>query len=315
MHRVLGPLSSATAGAVRGLVKLWAFSVAVQLHKRSPVGLLWRTLLNFATVARAPSSPSLKKKVLEALFLFCQERNDMTFTNDEVKYIAAKLHFGNPFDVTKVDSRQGLPESIRAKGYCIAHIGKGKHRFIPELKYWYHDFEDIQPNELFVWRYKKSLINSIDRGEASTLSLLLNQRTLYDFIYEDITVSPKIYIPGRTKADLKYWVGRTFIEAKSQQIEMDLVLEYQGVVTIVEAKNQIMPNFAVYQLFHPVKYYLDKARHLGIDISRIQGCYVMKGKGEPETIMLRMYLYGFSDENRLDSITLIRKAEYKLIVR
>lgn len=261
-------------------------------------------------------SLSRKQQVLEKLFERCRKRGSMEFSNDDVRYIASQVGFGNPFDVTKVDTRESLPPSIIEKGYCIAHIGRGKHRFIRELKHWYHDFECIEDDETFEWRYRKSLLNDLDRGEASTLSLALNQRILHDFIYEDVVAAPKVYIPGRTRTNLAYSVGNTPLEAKDQQLEMDLVLEYQGKVTVLEAKNRAISNFAVYQIFHPINYYLNRAKQANLWLSYrdINACYILKEvqRGRNPTACLRLYLYEFDDPDRLDSVKLVRKARYRL---
>lgn len=263
---------------------------------------------------RNQTSLSRKQLVLESLFQLCQQRNNMEFTNDDVRRIATQVGFGNPFDATKVDTREILPDSVRQQGYCLAHIGRGRHVFVPELKHWYHDFESIATEEIILWRYRKSLLNDLDRGEASTLSLALNQRILYDFIYEDVVASPKVYIPGRTRVDLEYTVGATKLFAQDQQLEMDLTLEYQGTVTVLEAKSKFLTNFAVYQIFHPIKYYLQRAHEAGIEIPHINACYVLKHtqRGIHPITQVRMYLYEFDDPDRLDSIRLVRKAEYHL---
>ena len=192
---------------------------------------------------------SKKQQVLERLFLQCEQKGSYKFSNSDVKQVANAVDFKNPFDATKVDSREILPQSIRQKGYCIAHIGRGRYRFIPELQNWYHDFETILPQEVIEWRYRKSLLNDIDRGEASALSFAFNQHILHDFIYEDVVASPKIYVPGRSRTTIEYTVGSTYVKAEDQQLEMDMVLEYQGTVTVIEAKNKTFSsftNFAVY---------------------------------------------------------------------
>jgi hypothetical protein len=260
---------------------------------------------------------SKKQQVLERLFLQCEQKKSYEFSNSDVKQVAAAVGFGNPFDATKVDSREVLPASIRQHGYCIAHIGKGMHRFIPELQNWYHDFESIATQEVIEWRYRKSLLNDLDRGEASALSFAFNQHILHDFIYEDVVASPKMYVPGRSRTTIEYTVGNTHIKAEDQQLEMDLVLEYQGTVTVVEAKNKNFgrfTNFAIYQLFHPIKYYLNRAMEEGVNIPHINACYVLRqasSKASGET-KVRLYLYEFADPDRLDSIRLVRKAEYHL---
>jgi hypothetical protein len=161
---------------------------------------------------------SKKQQVLERLFLQCEQKESYEFSNSDVKQVADAVGFGNPFDATKVDSREILPQSIRQKGYCIAHIGRGRHRFIPELQNWYHYFEDISPEEVIEWRYRKSLLNDIDRGEASALSLAFNQHILHDFIYEDVVASPKIYVPGRSRTTIEYTVGSTHVKAEDSTV-------------------------------------------------------------------------------------------------
>ena len=261
---------------------------------------------------------SKKQQVLERLFLQCEQKGSYEFSNSDVKQVANAVDFKNPFDATKVDSREILPQSIYQKGYCIAHIGKGRYRFIPELQNWYHDLETILPKEEVIkWRYRKSLLNDIDRGEASALSLAFNQHILHDFIYEDVVASPKIYVPGRSRTTIEYTVGNTHIKAEDQQLEMDLVLEYQGTVTVIEAKNKAFSsfkNFAVYQLFYPIKYYLNRAKDKEISIPHINACYVLRqaSSGASGVTKVRLYLYEFANPKRLDSIRLVRKAEYHL---
>lgn len=259
-----------------------------------------------------------KKQVIEHLYNLCSSGGSWEFTNNEVKRAAAKFGFGNPFDATKIDTKSALPDKVINAGYCIAHLGKGCHRFIRELDKWYHEFESIQDDEIYHWRYRKSLLNDIEAGEASVVSFVFNQHILHDFLYEDVVASPKIYVPGRVRENLEYWVGNTYIKAENQQMEVDLTLEYQGTVTVLEAKNRIIKDFTVYQIFHPVLYYHKKAQHLGIQIQHINACYILRynirAKGQRST-RVRLYLYEFSDRDRLDSIQLVRKAEYHLIRR
>lgn len=260
---------------------------------------------------------SKKKQVLQALFEECQRRGEWQFGNELVKQVCEYLDFGNPFDVTKVDSIDELPEAVRQQGFCVVHVGRGKHAFVQELQKWYHVFEDIEEEEVVQWRYRKSLLNDLDTGEATALSFVYNQHILHDFLYEDVVASPKIYVPGRTRDDLEYTVGSTLIKAPNQQMEIDLTLEYQGTVTVLEAKSRFLKDFAVYQLFHPVKFYLQRAKETGIPIQDINACYVLRqsrrvrGQAYPET-KVRLYLYRFGDPDRIDSLQLVRKAEYHL---
>jgi len=260
--------------------------------------------------------PALSKKqqVLQTLFDECLRRGNMEFSNDDVKRVAMQVGFGNPFDATKVDTSRVLPFDIRQAGYCVVHTGEGKHRFIPELRHWYHSFETIEEDEIIVWRYRNSLLNDLDTGEASVVSFVFNQRILHDFLYEDVASSPKIYIPGRTRTGLDYFVGDSRITARSQQMETDLTMEYFGTVTVFEAKNRFIEDFAVYQLFHAVKFYHQRAGELGLPVREVDACYILKQtlRGQASQTCIRLFLYRFNDLDRLESIQLVRKAEYHL---
>ncbi|MCL6473435.1 MAG: hypothetical protein K6U75_00080 [Firmicutes bacterium] len=238
--------------------------------------------------------------MLEMLFCECEQRGKWNSTNEDVKRVASKVGFGNQYDATKVDTISVLPETIRQRGYCVAHVGKGKHQFIRELEKWYHIFEEIEEHEVTIWRYRKSLLNDLDTGESSVLSLVFNQHILHDFLYEDVVASPKIYVPGRTRIDLEYTVGNSRIRAVEQQMEIDLTLEYQSTVTVLEAKSSFLQDFAIYQLFHPVCFYVQKAKELKMNVKEINACYVLKqsrrrrGLAYPTT-SVRLYLYTFDD--------------------
>ena len=73
---------------------------------------------------------SKKQLVLEKLYLQCKEKNNYVFSNDEVKEIARELSFGNPFDVTKIDNSNKLPELLLQENIFIIHLGKGRHKFV-----------------------------------------------------------------------------------------------------------------------------------------------------------------------------------------
>ncbi len=49
---------------------------------------------------------SKKEQVIEELYKICKHKNDYTFHNDIVKDVCKKVGFGNPFDVTKLDSKE-----------------------------------------------------------------------------------------------------------------------------------------------------------------------------------------------------------------
>ncbi|MEN6393289.1 MAG: hypothetical protein ABFD53_05735 [Anaerolineaceae bacterium] len=255
-----------------------------------------------------------KQQVISRLFEICDKKGEYIFDNDLVKRISHEVGFGNPFDATKVDNSALLPEDVKAKDYFLVHLGGGRHAFCKGVHYGYHQFETITEEESITWKYRKSLLNEFDTSESNILSVVSNQRILHDFLYNDIVASPRVYNARRTKASFSYRIGDQDVETNNVQMEIDLTLEYQDIVTIVEGKNGFPLDFAVYQLFHPFKYYSKIKNQEHIDIKQITCCYVLREKSRDGSI-LRLYNYTFNDENRNDSITLLKKAQYLLCKR
>lgn len=157
-------------------------------------------------------------------------------------------------------------------------------------------------------------MNEFDTSESNILSVASNQRILHEFLYSDITASPKVYNARRTKMSLSYLVGSEQIRTTNLQMEIDLTLEHEGIVTVVEGKNGFPPDFAIYQLFHPFLYYWTLRAENALPISAITCCYVLRKRDDANST-LRLYLYTFQDPQRMDSIILMKKAQFNLIRR
>lgn len=95
-------------------------------------------------------------------------------------------------------------------------------------------------------------------------------------------------------------------------MEIDLTMELEGVVTVFEAKNGFPDDFALYQIFHPFKYYSILKREKGLEIKQISCCYVLR-KRVRGTSIIRLYKYTFDDEDQMKSLRLLKNAEYTLI--
>lgn len=251
----------------------------------------------------------LKKKTLIALFRSCKRDGIFKFDNEKVKKICKRTGFGNPFDVTKIDNSSLLPDEIRDAGYCVVHLGKGRHCFMQIIDFWYHQFESIGQSEKEEWTYKPSILNHTDTSESNIISLAYNQRIIQDFLYGDISATPKIYMSRRTKITTSYCAGAKNINIEKLQVELDATFEHNGCVTVLEAKNGFPDDFAVYQIFLP---FLDYHRKNIQGVEKIECCYLLKERGGNT---VRLYLYSFSDSNDIKSIHLVKKAEYDLTVR
>jgi len=159
-------------------------------------------------------------------------------------------------------------------------------------------------------------------SESNILSIANNQRILHKFLFGtdkefhdvDILKRPKTYFPHRTKTDLEYNVGNDIVVSlKSIQIEIDLTIEFKGIVGVFEAKNGQPLNFSIYQLYHPYLYYynLDKKKLLPKKLKSINCVYVVRQIINNVTI-IKLWCYKFDKPNDLTSIKLVKSANYIL---
>lgn len=256
---------------------------------------------------------SKKKQVLADVFAHCENANDYTFDNALVKEYCKKHKLGNAFDVTKIDNSSLMPEQIFEKGYCVAHLGNGNHKFIRADEHWFHKFEEIETEEI-IWPYRKSVLNETDTSESNILSVGFNQRIIHDFLYEDIVASPKMYGSRRTKISCSYKVGNEELNCKKLQMEIDLTTEHLGVITVFEGKNKFPDNFAVYQIFHPFLHFQRLHDNEVIEAKEINCCYLSRDMVANESI-IRLHLYTFTDKKDIGSLKILKKAQYRLVKR
>lgn len=256
--------------------------------------------------------PNKKHLVLTEIFKNCKKHNDFVFDNNLVKKVSKKHKFGNPFDATKLDNIEKFPPILLKEDYFIIHKGQGKHKFIKGILRGFHKFEPIPSGKVIDWEYRKSILNEYDTSESNMLSIAGNQKILHHFLYNDIKAAPKIYNARRTKTSFEYFFNNEKIVMENIQMEIDLTMEYQGVVTIFEGKNGQPENFAVYQLFHPFKYYTGIKDSNALPINRITACYILRFRENGKTI-LWLYNYTFEDKQNIGSIKILKNAQYNLI--
>jgi hypothetical protein len=249
-----------------------------------------------------------KQTIISRMYTLCLERGNLTFNNNEVREIATELRFRNYFDATKIDRSGALPPILRQNDMFVVHLGQGLHRFVPGIATGYHEFEPIAEERCHQWRYRRSILNNINTSESNILSVGYNQRILHDFLYADITASPRLYGSNRTQIPLIYRIGDVNINADRVQVEIDMTLEYQGEITAFEAKNGNPTDFNVFQLFNPFRYYRQATE--GLETVSIKCCYLLRRVNR-----LRLYLYSFPDQANPGSIQLERNAEYTLVQR
>ncbi len=253
-----------------------------------------------------------KQKALTEIYRICHKQNDFVFDNDLVKRISKKHKFGNPFDVTKIDSTEKLPKIMLKNNVFILHIGEGGHKFIKGINKGYHTFEKIDDKNIIQWKYKKSILNEYDTSESNILSVASNQKIIHNFLYQDISAPLKVYNARRTKTSFGYKIGKEKIKMDNLQMEIDLTIEYNGLVTVFEGKNSFAKDFAIYQIYHPFLYFSKLKKTNKLPIKQISTCYILRKKINNKSI-LRLYNYTFEDENDITSIKLLKSAQYNLI--
>jgi len=255
-----------------------------------------------------------KQKVITEIYRLCKKENKYIFHNNMVKEVSKKYGFGNPFDATKIDKSDTLPDILKKDDYFIIHLGSGNHKFAKGISTAFHKFEEINDNETFEWKYRKSILNEFDTSESNILSVGFNQRIIHDFLYDDIVASPKSYGARRTKASFNFQINDELIETNNLQMEIDLTTEFNGQVTVFEGKNNFPSNFAVYQIFFPYLYYNKLKYENKIEIKEINCCYLLRKK-QKDSSVIRIYKYTFDNPNEMNSIRLLKKAQFNLVNR
>jgi len=239
-----------------------------------------------------------------------------------VKEISKKIGFGNPFDATKLDNKNLLPEIMIENDYALIHLGGGNHQFIKGIDKVYHKFEPMQ--NTIQWDYKKSILNEYNSSESNTLSVANNQRILHYFLFGedtefdnvDILQRPKTYFPHRTKTSFSYNFGKALhLNMRNIQIEVDLTIEFKGKIGVFEGKNGIPDDF-LFIKFIILFYIIYKASLLEQMVGKIKeiyGIYVVKSI-EGGITNLKIWAYTFENPLDITSIKFVKSACYQLII-
>ncbi len=261
-----------------------------------------------------------KQEVIDEIFKLCKMKDDYIFHNELVKDISKKIKFGNPFDITKIDCKEKLPDILRDNDYGLIHLGNGYHKFVKGINNLYHNLEPIE--KIIQWDYKKSLLNKFNASESNMLSIANNQRILHHFVFGEDTINldfttlpvekrPKTYFPHRTKQNFEYNFNNKKVILSSIQIEIDLTIEYNGNVAVFEAKKNNTNNFSIYQLFHLFLYYYHAKNidNINNKIKNIYCIFIKQNKNDE----ISMWKYTFTNYNELNSIKFLNSSLYKLI--
>lgn len=260
-------------------------------------------------IGMARKRVSKKEQVITRLYQICKSQKNFIFGNNQVEEACNDVGFVNKFDVTKIDSSRTLPDMLKKDDVFVAHLGDGMHQFVRGASVAYHKFEPVQEENKYQWNYRPGMLDNINSSESNILSVGYNQRIIHDFLYRDITASPKVYGSHRTQIPLNYQIGPDKVDGKRVQIEIDFTAEFLGRITIFEAKKGKPDDFNVFQLFNPFRYYRLRMQESG-QANPVECCYLLHYNKS-----LRLYLYSFEKSCDPGSIKLQRSAEYMLMER
>ncbi len=256
---------------------------------------------------------SAKREVIHTIFSKLKVdnpgKNVYFFNNEKVKELSGS-EFMNQFDATKFDSSHLLPESLRNEEFFIVHLGKGNHAFVKGKGY--HDFEEV--TDIKKWKITESVIDNISDSEAQSASTAYNEGIIQDFIFEDRNKKLKIHTARRSKTSYKFIVNNEELFTDGLQIELDGIFESENTIATVEVKNVEHDDFEIRQLFNHLKYFEKLKQEKKIPNNYIiKTIFIVRIKKGANNFF-RLYEYKFNDNQRLNSIELVKSRQYNIII-
>lgn len=192
---------------------------------------------------------SKKTAILRDIYTTCYNGTDVfTCTNDVIKELAKQYQFKNPFDVSKVDKEDTLPEEMRLAGFKGIFYGKDGPYFVRRNCFHYYDtpatHEKININSNPFCRTKSC---------SENISVMHLQKLLPDFLGIQETLNVGIF--GRLRnLEIKLNMDEEFLSFNSNQIEIDMSYFYtsndEEYIVYCELKRNSNKSFNVNQLYH-----------------------------------------------------------------
>ena len=256
----------------------------------------------------ASKKHQLIQEIFEGLRHIDATSDVLMFNNDMVKEVSTRVRFRNPFDATKFDTFTSLPDCLRTTGFFIVHLGRGNHAFVRGTGY--HSFEPIQ--EVIAWKPSNSVVSTLGRSEAATVSTIYNEGIIHDFLFGTTDIDVQVHISRRSNTTYDFKIGNNHLHADWLQIEMDALFETQDTIVAVEVKNIKHSTFEIRQIYSAMRY-LDKYYRDGLIPKHytLRHVFVQRGQ-EKHHEFFRVYEYQFTDWKAMDSIVLVKNAQYNM---
>ncbi len=248
------------------------------------------------------------RKLFEGLRAIDSRSEVLSFNTDMVREVCIEVSFKNPFDATKYDTYELLPDCLKEAGYLIVHLGRGDHAFVKGNGYYY-----LEPiTDIKTWPAKKSILDELGVSEASAVSTLFNERVIHDFLFGRREIDLRVHTARRSNVSYKFRVGKNDLFADYLQLEVDGFFERDNLIAAVEVKHGKHTNFEIRQLFTMMKYFeqLQKKGKLPRRYD-VRYLYVNRVLG-PKVEYFRLYEYHFTDALDFNSIELVRAIQYNL---
>ncbi len=256
---------------------------------------------------------SKKRKVIGELFKRLyrpEERVDVIpFNNQVIRELGVKHGFENPFDATKFDRPELLPQIMRKEGWFVIHLGGGNHAFVRGEGY--HELEPVKEMKEFVRR--GSVIDSLGESEAGALSALYNEGIIQDFLFGKRDAPLGIHTSRRSKCSFTFHVGKHTLKANGLQLEVDAFFEGEKVIAAVEAKMGKGANFEIRQLFTALRY-LNRFQSEGkIPANYATRLLYSTRFSEGGKDRFNIWEYQWQDAMELNSIKFVQAVGYTLV--
>lgn len=250
---------------------------------------------------------SKKTEVLRELFETSDINNDIViFTNDKIKELSLKHKFKNPFDITKVDNEDVLPDEMVNNGFTMILYDKCCSYIIRR-----NGFKDFVENDEIehVFIPPNPFLRTKCCSENSCVMFL--QRLLIDFLEMDINLNVGIF--GRQRnVTINVDVNDTILELTTNQIDIDMSYYFHcdddKYIVYCELKRTKNKSFNVNQLYHCMKYneYVSNCN----DENYIPILLMIKSNNNNNNIQISQY--EFTEKNKPWSIVCIKSKTYQV---
>ncbi len=206
--------------------------------------------------------------------------------------------------MAKFDVKQSLPAVFRAHQLSILPVSRGEYVIGPFETHHaltYHAYPTPRP-------LRVPQLDTLDSGdihsESEALRILQHSGILYD-LFEHTTIYPTLQ-GRRGSGRFAFTIACTAqhsqtIQVDNAQIEIDACFETPTQVFICEAKNQLVHDLLVRQLYYPYRFITQKSQKKIVPVSVIYNNFTFY-----------ITRYAFADIHDYNSLTAIDHASYTL---